>query len=471
MMQGLRYGGVALCLSASACSGGRAHPPILIDGADGGGNVGDDANDAGGGNLTAYGTPPSGACGSNAWTTYGHDSARTFASDACIDGPLTVAWSYAPTPPAMKTIIGVDHAIADANGVYLQWAASDGMYLGDPSADRISLQGKAVWSFDSQTDFAIAGWATLNGNTLVINDDGVYEVDVTTGKMAATTGVDWWGQTIAAPNGGVWYSDTDKADGPGLSVGLLDATAKTVWKQNEQGTMCGQGLADQTGGLALDGSTLFYAPDYSTQSSTMPLPSGVYAFDPTTGAKKWTVASTPKSAVSAANGLVYLMENGALVARKQSDGSVAWAQSVANAGVQAPVIVNGLAIVATQSNVRSFDALTGTTAWTTKMSGANAVSFFGDSQNMCAGPALIGTPAPTKLAAAASNGTLVVTAADGIHLLDIATGRDKWSGTVAGATGPVHDPIIVGKTVYVIDSPVSRATVFGPGKLFALTAM
>jgi hypothetical protein len=39
---------------------------------------------------------------------------------------------------------------------------------------------------------------------------------------------------------------------------------------------------------------------------------------------------------------------------------------------------------------------------------------------------------------------------------------------VPGATGQVHDPVLVGKVVYVVDSPAAVYTGFGAGQLIAL---
>src|SRR5260370_1303709 len=141
--------------------------------------------------------PPPPMCGTSAWLTYAHDGRRTSASDACISGPLTPSWTYVP----MGTVKSMHHAIASTDAVYVDWAS-------------------------------------VSGTNLVLQDDGMYFVDTTTGKVGPNTGVDWWGQTIPAPNGGVWFVTTSKSDGPGLFVGLMDAMAKTVWKGNEQGAMC-----------------------------------------------------------------------------------------------------------------------------------------------------------------------------------------------------------------------------------------
>jgi len=450
---------IALCGTAIACGNNS----VAMDG---GTDAQTDAHmDVGGPDADAMALP----CGTSGWLTYGHDAARTFASDACITGPLSPLWSYTPTPIAGHTVNAVHHALASTTAVYLHWAGSDGQYIGSTAADLVSTAGARVWTYDSGSDANMGNWASVSGTNLVIQDDGVYFVDVTTGKLSVTTGVDWWGQTIADTAGGVWFVDTSKSDGPGLFVGELDVTAKATWEQNKQGTMCGQSLADVMGGIALDGGVLFYAPNY-TMGGTVQLTfaSGLYAFDAAAGTPKWHVASTPASTISVGNGLVYGIEADAVVARSQNDGSVTWTKPLAGAGAQAPVLANGLAIAAGASGVSAFDATTGAPAWSTPLTGAAAQAYTITLTNGCAGSQNIGAAIATSLAAAVPSGTLVVTASDGIHILSLATGLDQWHGPVAGATNPVHDPVIVGNVVYVVDSAPMSVGGFGPGKLISL---
>jgi hypothetical protein len=424
--------------------------------------------DAGG---DADAAPPP-QCGTGAWLTYGHDAARTFASDACITGPLTVAWSYTPTPITGHTVNAVHHALAASDAVYLQWAGSDDPYIGTTAADRVSTAGARVWTFDSGSDANMGNWASVSGSTLVIEDDGAYFVDLAAGTAGVKTGVDWWGQTIPDGAGGVWFSNTAKSDGPGLFVGELDATAKATWKGNVQGTSCGDGLGEVMGGIAIDGGVLFYAPSYTEGGSVQPTyPSGVYAFDAASGAAKWNVATTPSSTISAGHGFVYLVESGKVVARSQADGGVAWSQPLAGAGAQAPVLANDLVIAAGSAGVSAFDATTGAPAWSTPLTGAAAHAYTMNITNGCSGSQYLGAAIATSLAAAVPSDTLVVTASDGVHVLSLTTGTDEWNGAVPGAKHAVHDPVIVGKTLYVVDSAVASTSGFGAGQLIALTGI
>ena len=409
------------------------------------------------------------SCGTSAWLTYGHDAARTFASDGCITGPLTSSWSYTPTPIAGHTVTAVHHALAATDAIYLQWAGSDSPYIGTTAADLVSPAGARVWTYDSGSDANMGNWASVSGANLVIDDDGVYFVDRATGKSTVKTGVDWWGQTIADTAGGVWFVTTSKSDGPGLFVGELDVTAKIVWQGNKQGTACGDALSDRMGGIALDGGVLFYAPSYATGGTVQPtFASGLYAFDAATGTPKWNVPGAPASTISAGNGLVYGIEADAVVARSQKDGSISWSQPLTGAGAQAPVLANGLAIAAGSTGVSAFDAKSGAPAWATPLTGAAARAYTMVITNGCSGSQNLGAAIATSLAAAVPSGTLVVTASDGIHVLSLATGQDQWHGAVPGAKNRVHDPVIVGNAVYVIDSPTAGVGGFGAGQLIAL---
>ena len=466
--------GAAAWMAASACGGSQPASDQGDSGSDS-----DNPDGIGGGDGSGDG--PDGTmttCGTSGWLTYGHDGARTFASDACIKGPLSVAWTYTPAPPTSRTTNGVQHALADSNGVYLHWSASDGQYTGTTAEDRVSPSGARVWTFDSGTDSNFDNWesvtkpVSVDGSvvqSVMIQEDGVSYLDLATGKKRAGTGVDWWGQTIPDLNGGVWFVDILKLDGPGLGVGELDLDAKVLWQENKQGAMCGQGLGDVMGGIAVDDGALFYAAVLTTGSATQPtFKTGLYAFDSATGTPKWNVASTPASVISAGNGLVYGIEADSVVARSQQDGTVKWSSPLTGAGAQAPVLAAGLVVAAGSSAVSAFNATTGAPAWSTPMTGAATHAFQNAVTNGCAGTSTAGGAVATSLAAAVPSGTLVVTASDGVHILSLSTGADQWHGMIQGAKYAVHDPVLVGSVVYVVDSLPSPYLGFGPGRLIAL---
>jgi PQQ-like domain len=419
---------------------------------------------AGGSSSTSTGTAGGGGiggsapmCASGAWITYGHDARRTSTSPGCVKGPLTTAWRYVPAPPMGKKVNAVFCAIAQSDAAFLQWSAENGMYLGTTAADRVDTSGKRVWTFDNGTDSNVGNWPSIAFESLVLNDDGIYYLDLATGMKTQGTGVDYWGQTVE--DGGRLYAvNSSHVDGPGIFVGAFDAQAKQLWAANQYG-MCRIDASDIANGIAADQGTLFYAASYSPGMGVMlPFASGLYAFEGATGNQKWTQPTTPTSAVSAGGGLVYLSEQGTLVARKQSDGSIAWMGSAKGTGSQAPVIVGSLVIVATDTGVSAFDAQKGDSKWTAMIPGAAAHAFaLGFSGGCVPGSSMwsansFGTAVhTTSLAAAGGNNTLVVTAPDGVHLLSIADGSEQWKGMPAMAMGALGDPVIVDGVVYVMD--------------------
>jgi hypothetical protein len=375
-----------------------------------------------------------------------------------VKGALATAWRYAPEAPAGKTAKAVFNAIAQSDAVFVMWSASNDPYLGTTAADRLDTTGKRVWTFDSGTDSNLGNWPSIAWTSLVLNEDGIYYIDLATGMKTGGNGVDNWGQTLTDGNR-LYVVNDSHVDGPGIYVGAYDNTVKQLWQQNNYG-MCRIDAGDIAGGIALD-SALFYAPSYSLgQGVNLSFSSGVYAFDPADGTPKWFQPTMPTSGISAGGGFVYLIESDTdLVARKQSDGSIAWSAKVMGPGTQAPVLAGGRVIIGTSQGVSAFDAKSGAPAWSAAASGAAAQAF----NLMFSGGCVPGSGqwsgnefgtavATTTLAAAAGSNTLVVTAFDGVHLLSIADGSEIWMGTPAQASGPVRNPVIVGGTVYVADT-------------------
>ena len=419
--------------------------------------AGGDASTSSGGSG-ATGTGGSGpTCGNGAWTTYGHDAQRTSASDGCIDGPLTPLWTYTPQAPMGKMLKRVFHPLATKDAVFLHWSATNPPYTGTSAADRVTLDGARAWTFDSGTDTDLGDWMSLWNDKVVLNSDGIYLLDQADGHGVGSTGVDWWGQTIPTDKA-LLFSITSKSDGPGLFVGALDEKAMLLWKQNEQGTMCGQGFADQSGGIALDGTFLVYAPLYASGSATPPtLASGVYAFDSSAmGMPLWSVPTKPASAVSAGGGLVFLIESEGdpgtttkLVARKQTDGSVAWSTDAPNAGTQAPVLAGGSVLVATSSGILSVGRADGKAAWMNPVSAA-APGNSTPINNGCGGLQPLRNLPTTTLAVALGSGTLVAVQGADVTVISLATGTTAWTGKES-VMGSLVSPVIVGNRLYMVD--------------------
>jgi hypothetical protein len=420
-----------------------------------GSNGGDGGSDGSSSDALDESAPP--PCGSSPWTTYGHDSQRTGATDACIGGALSLAYKYVPVPDAMRKLNGVYTAIAQSDGVFVEWSGSRDPYLGTTEVDRVDGTGKRQWTWDSGTDSNLGNWLTLALGQVVVNEDGLTYLDPVKGTVAASNGVDNWGFT-AYDATRIYAINSSHVDGPGIYVGAYDVKQKSLWQKNTYGK-CRIDAADGAAGIAVDGDTLFYAPLYTAGTGvTLPFKSGVYAFAGADGTQKWFQPTSPASAISVGGGLIYLVEGDALmgttklVARKETDGSIAWSAPLMGAGSQAPVIAMGNIMVATQTDVECFDGPSGAPGWTHKIAGAGqpltTLSFSGG----CLGMSVAQSQHPlTFLAAALASQTLVVTAFDGIHVLRMTDGTEVWTGKVPMAPGAVHNPVLVGKRLIVED--------------------
>jgi len=414
---------------------------------------GSHGGDAGGDGATESGPPP---CGTDPWLTYGHDPQRTSATDACIAGALTVAFKYVPAPPTGKNVNGVYTAIAQGDAAFVQWASQNDPYLGTTAVDRVDATGKRAWTWNSGTDSNLGNWPSVAFGQVLVNEDGLYFLDPMTGKQTHSNGVDNWGFT-AFDAQRIYAVNSSHVDGPGLYVGAYDATEKQLWAKSTYG-MCRIDAADSAAGMAVSGTTLFYAPLYTAGTGvTLPFASGVYAFDGATGTQTWFQATSPASTLSVGGGLVYLVETQSggmqkLVARKQSDGTVAWTADIMAASAQAPVLAMGLVVTATSTDVVAFDAATGKPAWSTMLQGASTTLGTIDFSGGCVTGTVAQSSHPmTAIAAALGSSTLVVTAYDGFHVLRLADGSSVWSGKPAGMTGAAFNPVLVGKRVFVED--------------------
>ena len=470
-------GSVVVVFIAGCGSGGSAAP----SGPDASGGDGSPAGDAttrdargdapSSGDAHADGATDSGApaeagpppCGTDAWVTYGHDAKRTSATDACLAGPLTLAFRYVPVPPTGKTVVGVYSSIAGSDGALLAWASQNDPYLGTSAVDRVDVKGARVWTWNSGTDSNLGNWLTSALGAVVVNEDGLTFLDPATGASTHSNGVDNWGFT-AFDAQRIYAINSSHVDGPGIYVGAYDPSEKQLWAKNTYGK-CRIDSADSAGGIAVDGATLYYAPLYSAGTGvTIGFASGLYAFDGATGAQSWFQAATPASTISVGAGLVYLVEAAApgmekLVARKETDGTVAWTVDLPGASAQAPVVAAGEVLTATSTSVVAYDAAKGGAAlWTAPVMGAATQLGVIDFSGGCAGAAVSQLSHPTTaLAAALGSSTLVVTAFDGVYLLKLADGTSVWSGKVPQATGTVNNPVLVGKRLFVEDGQAMYA--------------
>jgi outer membrane protein assembly factor BamB len=374
-------------------------------------------------------SPPSRTCGTSAWSTYAHDAARTSASDGCIDGPLRVAWTFAPKPIATRRA-SVEHAVVDTSGVYVKALSGPA-----PVLHALDDRGEERWTFDSHADVVRATWPTIAPHTVLVNDDGVYAIDIETGKNRGTE-IDIWGDSLTDGTRFL-VTNTWQEDGLGLFVGSYDLSGAPLWKQNK---MYGaRGIAvPNVGGLALDGGALFHAANYG-----FPYRSSIDAYDPATGDRRWHVATVPQSAPSAGDGQIFVIERwggGAgerardrLVARAQTDGAVAWSREVEGARGPAPLLAGALVVVHARSGVYAFDRATGTPAWSV--------------------PLVRGAPPDswsTTIAAAMGSQTLVVLTGDALHVLALSDGAPVWTGSPKPGARSLDSPAIFAESLFVV---------------------
>ncbi len=419
-----------------------------------------EGGDAGAGEAESGPPPPCHGppASPDAWTTYGHDAQRTSASNACVHASFKELWRY-PMPATDGGFAGApSNEIADTSAVYVHMQAGT-----VPTVDKVSAStGTQSWRHHGGADFDDGNWLTLGLGYVMVDDDGIYQIDSQDGGLARTSGVDWWGQT-AADTSRFYLVTTTHGDGPGAFVGAWDVTKGLLWKANQQGA-CQPAVGDENGGLAVDGNVVYFAPRYEVGANggglavdagvALTYPSGLYAFDSATGTKKWSVQSTPDSAISAGNGHVFGIEPGpALVARSETDGSKAWSAPIqamaAAVSTSPPVLASGLVIVATSDHVLAFDATTGTVAWSTMVQGAGQHGYDQNTVDFLSCPQAqepMASLAPTTLAAATSSNTLVVTGSTAISVLSLSNGVVLGTYPLMAA----FDPVLVGDRLYVL---------------------
>lgn len=370
---------------------------------------------------------------------YGHDSRHTSASQADVNGPFQVLWRYDPQAASGDTFYMTYNAVAITTGVYVHWFQSGATILSaGPSVDAVSVGGARSWTFVAKKDYDLGHWLSVFNSNVVFQDDEEGFLSSGTGKLVSQGAKSWpytfdmWGETIP-DSSGLYGANTFLADGSDLLVYSLDANGAARWVNLKQKST--KYAQDADGSLILSNGILFYAAAYSDAS---PHPVGIYALNASSGAQVAYVATSPTGEMSADASNIYLVENSNLVARSQSDLHQVWSVSAVPASPSAPVLANGLVIIGGGAGIEAHDAATGRVVWTSTVQQDG----YGLVTGMCA---------------ALGSNTLVVTANDGVHVLNLANGADLWHGPVAGAQGAVSNPVIVndparGATVYVTDN-------------------
>lgn len=159
----------------------------------------------------------------------------------------------------------------------------------------------------------------------------------------------------------------------------------------------------------------------------------IFALDVTSGQERWSfqmnVSDTKRSigiSLAATNGLVFVEGSSTLYALDAASGQKRWTfPAVTSMGV-APVVVNGLVYIGTESGqLYALDAFSGHQKWSFQTRGFIAQS-------------------PTV-----ANGLVYISSLGGdLYALNARSGQEKWS--FASAEQIETSPIVVGKVVYTV---------------------
>jgi outer membrane protein assembly factor BamB len=368
--------------------------------------------------------PPT--CVDDGWTTYGHDRARTSATEGCLFAPLRPSWSFSPHwvkgTPSHAT-----RAVVASDAVYVTGGIGP-----TPTVWRLDAKTGAIgWTYITMADATRDGWPTLAGTKVMLVDDGVYSIDAATGRGHRGE-LDAWGESLT--DGEHLFAENDQYwDGYGLYLSAFDLEAKLLWRRDYD-ALVHFFTAPDVGGLAMDGGRLVHAAQHGALHST-----ALTSYDATSGERVWKAAVSPESSPSIADGQVFGIEHwkgeaiDRLVARTLSHGVLVWSHELPNARGPAPLLAAGLVVVHAGNGVFAFERATGAAVWSAPLPRtAQAVQ------------------SATTLAAATGSGTLAIVSRSAVHLLQLADGRETWSAEVATHAKRVEGPVIAGGALYVV---------------------
>ena len=368
--------------------------------------------------------PPS--CVDDAWTTYGHDPARTSATGGCLFGPLRASWSFNPHwvkgTPSHAT-----RAVVAGDAVYVTGGIGP-----TPTVWRLDAKTGALgWTYLTMAEATRDGWPTLAGTKVMLVDDGVYSIDAVTGRGHRGE-LDAWGESLT--DGERLFAENDQYwDGYGLYLSAFDLEARLQWRRDYD-ALVHFFTAPDVGGLAMDGGRLVHAAQHGALHST-----ALTAYDPVSGERVWKAAVSPESSPSIADGRVFGIEHwrgepvDRLVARTLSDGVLVWSHELPGARGPAPLLAAGLVVAHTGDGVLAFERTSGASVWSAPLPRtAQAVQ------------------SATTMAAAIGSATLVVVSGSAVHLLRLADGGETWTTEVAPHARRVEGPVIAGGALYVL---------------------
>jgi outer membrane protein assembly factor BamB len=298
--------------------------------------------------------------------------------------------------------------------------------------------GALEWGYDSHTEAVRGGWPTLASGKVYLVDDGVNAVDAATGRGHRAE-LDAWGESLA--DGERLFAENDwYLDGYGLYLSAFDQDLHLLWRRDYNALARGVVVPD-VGGLAMESGLLVHAAQHGPLSG-----SGVSAFDPASGERRWRAAVSPMSSPSISGGRVFTLERwpgehvDRLAARSLADGELLWAHEMPDARGPAPVLASGMVVVHGKGSLVALEQSTGHPVWSTDVPRTAAP-----------------LQSATTAAAALGSGTLVVLSKATLHVLRIGDGTEVWSGTPVARAQSLEAPAIVGDAVYVVaDGAVVR---------------
>jgi outer membrane protein assembly factor BamB len=269
-------------------------------------------------------------------------------------------------------------------------------------------------------------------------DDGVNEADATTGAGHRAE-LDAWGESLS--DGQHLFAENDwYLDGYGLYLSAFDLDLKLLWRRDYNALARGVMVPD-VGGLALGGGLLVHAAQHGPLTG-----SGLSAFEPATGERRWRVTVSPLSSPSVAGDRVFVVERWSgehvdrLVARHLADGTLVWARPVTGARGPAPVLAGQLAVVHAGDSVLAFDQASGEPVWSAAVPRTAPE-----------------TQSATPLAAAMGSATLVVLSGRQVHLLRLDDGTELWADAPVPHARRLEGPVVTGRSLYLVaDGRVAR---------------
>jgi outer membrane protein assembly factor BamB len=324
--------------------------------------------------------------------------------------------------------------VADTDAVYIAGARGPTPMLWRADARR----GTFDWAYDSHTEAVRGGWPTLAAGRVYLVDDGVNAVDSRTGAGHRAE-LDAWGESLA--DGSRLFAENDwYLDGYGLYLSAFDHDLRLLWRRDYNALMRGVVVPD-VGGLALDAGILVHAAQHGPLSG-----SGLSAFDPDSGERRWRAAVSPVSSPSIAAGRVFTLERwlgervDRLAARTLGEGKLLWARELPDARGPAPVLASGLVIVHGRGGVAAFDQSNGQPVWSADVPRTTAP-----------------IQSATTVAAALGSGTLVVLSKARVYVLRIDDGSEVDSRAPVPGAQSLEAPAVVGDAAYVVaDGTVVR---------------